>query len=405
MKTAGIIAEYNPFHNGHQYHIKETRRRTGAEYVIVAMSGSFVQRGAPSVLDKYDRARMALLHGADLVFELPSTASLRSAEGFASGGIRLLDSLGVVDTVCCGCESAYSDPALFAKVASLLAEEPEEFRKSLAESLRSGMNYPRARETAVRTCLGDVPEGLLSDPNDTLALEYARAIDTSGSKMELCLIPRQGSGRHTASEIRTFLLSDNMNGESHFDLSGYVPADIFDFLLQARSEHRLLCENDLSGLLFYALTVNRDRINEFGPKNFDLSNRIANLTERFTDWSGFIEILKTKNLTYTAVSRCLSQILLGIRRDDLLLASKYGNAPYARLLGFRKKAAPVLKAVLEKASIPVIMNPAHDYSALGEKERYLFDFDIRAAEICRQNVNCRSGLMAGSEFRQPILTV
>ncbi len=434
MKTAGIIAEYNPFHNGHQYHIEETRRRTGADYVVVVLSGSFIQRGAPAVLNKYDRARMALLSGADLVFELPAVAALQSAEGFATGGICLLEGLGVVDTVSCGCESADADPDLFASVVSLLAQEPAPYREALTASLHAGASYPRARELAVRACLGreGVPDGsgtdalglLLSSPNNILALEYARAIQRSGNAMQLCLIPRQGSARHgeavrdvagaggpaepftSAAAIRALLFSPEFSQKTDADtLARFVPADVCGELLAAREKHALLCEDDFSDLLLYAITNSRDHLDAFGPARFDLANRITKKADQFTNWSGFTKLLKTKNQTYTAISRCLAQILLGITRDDLALAASYGNAPYARLLGFRTQAAPLLGDIRQDASIPVLTRLAQDYPALGEDARHLFDFDVQAAALYRQVLRSRSGETIKPDLRQPVITI
>ncbi len=476
MKTAGIIAEYNPFHNGHKYHIEETRRRTVADYVSVVMSGDFVQRGAPAVLDKYDRARMALLHGADLVFELPAAAALSSAEGFATGGVTLLAGLGVVDTISCGCESADADPQLFSRIVSLLAAEPEEYRRALSESLRDGNSYPAAREAAVRACLGrsgpksgdespqadspaaqadspaaqadsptaqadcptaqaDCPAAqadsptaqadspaaksdelgrLLSLPNNILALEYARALRKNGGTVSLCLIPRRGSAHHgeefsgeyaSASAIRSLLFGEIAAGGISSELGRVVPPDIRDFLLQAEKENRLLREDDFSDVLHYALTERLDRLGDFGPERSDLSNRTARLAEQFTDWTSFAGLLKTKNQTYTAVSRYLAQILLDIRRDDLALAAEYDFAPCARLLGFRKEASPVLKSIRSNASLPVLTRLAREYPALEESQRRLMSFDIQASAVYRQILQSRSGCKIKSEFRQPVLTI
>ncbi len=435
MKTVGIPAEYNPFHNGHQFQIEETRQRVGADYVIAVISGSFVQRGAPALLDKYTRARMALCHGADLVFELPAVAALQSAEGFATGSIALLDALGVVDTVSCGCESADEDPALFSRITDLLAAEPEEYRQTLSDSLRDGMNYPRAREAAVRACLnrnpaqsgsGDKKNGdalgcLLSEPNNILALEYARAIKKGGSSMGLCLIPRRGDAPHgestfpeeassyaSASAIRTALL-ENPSGALSPDrdtaLRAAVPTDEQENLLRARTEHRCLCEDDFSDLLLYALTSNRAFLSGFGPDNPDLIRRIANQTEQFTSWTAFAELVKTKNQTYTAISRLLAQILLGIRRADIELAAKYRFAPYARLLGFRREAAPLLKEMQASASIPVLTKLAKEQPTLSEDEQCVLTFDMQGAGLYRQILQSKSGCRIKSEFRQPLIRI
>ncbi len=148
MHVTGIIAEYNPLHNGHAYQLRMARERTGADYCVVAMSGDFVQRGAPAIFDKYVRARMALLSGADLVLEMPAVFSTGSAEDFAACGTALLDSLGVVDRLCFGSECGAVEPLM--KIAEILLEEPETYRKTLTESLKTGLTFPRARLLAAR---------------------------------------------------------------------------------------------------------------------------------------------------------------------------------------------------------------------------------------------------------------
>ncbi len=425
MKTAGIVAEYNPFHNGHRYHIEETRRRTGADFVVAVISGDFVQRGAPALLSKYDRARMALLSGADLVFSLPVTTSLSSAEGFATGGIALLNGLGVVDVVSCGCESGedknhgsatnITNDSLFSVVNQILTDEPPEFKTALAAALKAGASYPRAREEAVNVCL--IPSGappdalhrLLSEPNNLLALEYARAIEKIDSHLALCRIPRRGATHHSdartgsyasATAIRSMLLENKVS-----NLRNLVPPDVLETLLRAREAHALLAENDFSDLLFYALNEHRTQLTDFGSENPNLAHRAARLLEQFAGWTDFAALLKTKNQTYTGISRCLSQVLLGIRREDLALAARYDYAPYARLLGFREEAAPLLTEIRKQATIPILAQPAKDADALSGGRRGLFDLDVQAAELYRHVLVTRSGKERKSELRQPLITL
>ncbi len=433
MKTAGIIAEYNPFHNGHEYHIAETRRRTGADYIIAVISGDFVQRGAPALLSKYDRARMALQNGADLVFELPVTTALSSAEGFAAGGVSLLSGLGVVDVLSCGCESADGDPALFRDVVAVLADEPDAFRAALSLHLRSGMSFPRARELALtdymlrNVCRSDPASGirrLLSGPNNILALEYARAIRRSGSTMDICMIPRMGDSYHcvelphsalsvsgngfrsfcpSATAIREYLLTE-YRAESGDDplsaLRGNVPASVLRTLCHACQEHQLLREDDFSDLLSYALITNKDRLDTFGSGNPDLAYRTANRLEQYDSWSGFSALLKTKNQTYTAVSRYLAHVLLQLHRDDFSLAEEYARAPYARLLGFCKSAVPLLKSVRAQSEIPVLVQTARDSASLNGDQKHLLDLDIQSSEIYKQILYTKSGRNLKSEYRQ-----
>ncbi len=413
MKIAGIIAEYNPFHNGHRYHIEETRQRTGADYVIAVISGNFVQRGAPALINKYDRARMALLYGADLVFELPLVGALSSAEGFAMSGVSLLTRLGVVDTVSCGCKNAASNPDLLSRVADFLCEEPPVYRETLKSLLSSGMSFPKARDTAVYQCLQIDTGTLLTDPNDILALEYTRAIRKTGSSLDLCLIPRQGSAHNdstingtfsSASAIRNAVLSEEETDLSAA-LQGTVPADIADYLTQAGKDRFYLMDDDLSDLLFFALTEKKQHLDEFGPENPDLARRTAQLAEQFTDWTEFTSFLKTKNQTYTAVSRFLTHILLDLKREEFVLAARYHNAPYARLLGYRSGAASLIGTVCEHADIPVLTQLSKEYPALDDSRRHLLDLDLAASEIYRYILYTRSGSRLKPEFRQPLLSV
>ena len=147
MKVAGLVAEYNPFHNGHVHHLSETRRLSGADFVVVVMSGNYVQRGTPAVIDKYERARMALQGGADLVLELPSLFATPSAEVFATASVSLLYQLGVVDSIGFGAE--YTDLGTLKKIANVLNHEPDSLQRDLRDALRSGLNYPSARALAL----------------------------------------------------------------------------------------------------------------------------------------------------------------------------------------------------------------------------------------------------------------
>ncbi len=410
MKTAGIIAEYNPFHNGHQYHIEETRRRTGADHIVAVMSGDFVQRGAPALLSKYDRARMALLSGADLVFELPVTAALQSAEGFATGSVSLLANLGVIDTVSCGCEETVDD-TLFSEVVNLLCEEPPAFREALNTALRKGQSFPAAREEAVAACLGRSPGTLLSEPNQILSLEYARAIQKAGAPMELCRIPRREAAHHDdqihASYASATAIRDRLLAKKNEDpaLCGVIPKGAYEILAQAHADGACLTANDFSELLGYALTEHREELDAFAPAGDDLARRAARLAEQYTGWSDFAALLKTKNRTYTAVSRYLTRVLLNIRQTDLARTSRYACAPYARLLGMRRKAAPLLAEIRARAVIPVLTQPGAEAETLDPDRRSLFDLDVRSAEIYRQILRAHTGRETLPERRTPLIVL
>lgn len=220
MKIIGIIAEYNPFHNGHAYQITTIRERTGADFVIVAMSGDFVQRGAPAILDKYARAQMALSCGADLVLELPALWATASAEHFAMAGVTLFEKMGLVDGICFGAET--DNLPLLTAIADILADEPEAYRTLLASYLKTGAAFPKARASALADFvamhemhLTDDLHEVLSSPNNILAIEYLKALRRRHSSMTPYLIRREGSGYHdtalaptaSATGIREALLA------------------------------------------------------------------------------------------------------------------------------------------------------------------------------------------------------
>lgn len=467
MKTEGIIAEYNPFHNGHQYHIAETRRRTNADYIIAVISGDFVQRGAPALLSKYDRATMALQHGADLVFELPTTTALSSAEGFAAGAVSLLARLGVVDVISFGCESADTDPALFEEVASILSEEPGEFRDKLTRHLKEGISFPKAREQAVAAYLQNhtpkdrmtqkVPVSdrscqtglsresavrrLLREPNNILALEYSKAVRKTDSSIDLCMVPRLGNAYHcdkmndsqsysrqsngftgsqenddpenesptlfsSATAIRKYLLTratplpaDTSPCEMN-PLQSSVPHNVYCMLRRAHQEHQLLSEDDFSNLLCYSLITNREHLDAFGFASPDLAHRTENLSEDFESWTQFAALLKSRNQTYTSISRYLTHLLLQISREDFALAAAYHHAPYARLLGFHTSAAPLLSSIRNHSEIPVLTRLAKDAASLNRDQKHLLDLDIRSSEIYKRILYTKSGCRLKSEYRQ-----
>lgn len=420
MKVTGIIAEYNPFHNGHAYHIEETKKGTEADYIVAVMSGNFVQRGAPAILTKYERAKMALENGADLVIELPVTAALSSAEGFAAGGVSLLNNLGVVNTLSFGTEaSSPEETDTLQTAANLLSEEPEEFQMLLFSYLKQGNSFPAARMKAVTDYFEAAGENtgiissLLSSPNNILAIEYLKAIKRYHSGLTPFTITRKGKGYHdtelscnmaSATGIRKFLLGQFLQ-ESKESLSKAVPSSVYQSLCTASSQNCFLRENDFSAMLYYALTTCAQKTEPFLSSAPDLELRIRNLLEQFASWSQFAILLKSKNQTYTAISRYLTHVLLGIGRDQFELAADFHFAPYARILGFRRDSAPLLKEIQKRSRIPVITRLAKDCSFLTPKQKELLNLDIHASELYNYIRTLKSGQQMLSDYRQPLIYI
>ncbi|HIZ08635.1 MAG TPA: nucleotidyltransferase family protein [Candidatus Eubacterium avistercoris] len=405
MKIAGIIAEYNPFHNGHAYHIEETRKQTGCDYIIAVISGDFVQRGAPASSDKYIRTRTALLGGADLVLELPVCAAVSSAETFARTGVRLLDSLNCVNFLSFGCETDRKE--LLSSLARLFAQEPPAFSRGLSSYLKQGYSFPAARAKAAADHLrSEECLDLLSRPNNILAIEYLKALETSS--LSPCFIRRRGQDYHSTNTGKGFCSATALRREIRAggDLSRLfarqMPPACACALLKWAEYFSFLEENDFSSLLQYKLLLSFGHYEDFTDGNRTFANRLARLWESCTSFDSFCSICKSKERTYTAVSRCMIRILLDIREKEMDLLKELHWAPYARILGFRRSAAPLLD-VLKGSSIPVIRKLSSDCRDLTESQKALLDLDIRSAHIYNGVLSRKSGLSVKNEFRQPLV--
>lgn len=419
MKVAGIIAEYNPFHNGHQYQIEQIRSQTGADYVVVIMSGDFLQRGVPAITDKFVRAEMALHCGADLVLELPSIWALSSAERFASAGVFLLAQSGVVDFICYGAE--HPNPALMQQLIKTITDNSGAYSDHLLTLQKQGLTYPAARARALYQFLNWDDEksilAFLNAPNNILALEYENAIakwNTSHeNKLKGYAIKRQGGGYHdtvlykeysSASAIRTQLLSSTE--ESLSALHTQVPAFVLEQLQDITTQHALMDTDDFSDALFARLlSYRKTGYSQFADCSLDLSNKIINHLDQYTSFTSFAMLLKTKDITFTRICRVLMHILLDIRQEEYALYSPDSTDAYLRVLGFRKNATPLLSAIKKEASLPLVTKMADASQILTNDAKELLNHDIAAADLYRTIRSIRLGSSSRNEFNQPIVIV
>lgn len=393
MNVTGIIAEYNPFHRGHAYHMAKARELTKADYIVVVMSGNYVQRGAPAVTDKFTRARMALKNGADMVFELPLLWAVSAAPDFAAGGTAFLEKLGFVTHISFGCET--KEPELLKKTAEFLIKEPPDFSLALKKYQQAGMHYPLAMEHAFlhwrkENLSGGFPGlqaenagEIFSSPNNILALEYQKNIVSRGFKLIPCPISRMGSGYHdpdlnggysSATAIRNKLHS----GEK-IPLEKYMPKNAADLLPPAEE---LIWENDFSRMLFYKLLTESSLGFEkyLGSSPF-LSNRIKNHLDTFKDYSGFCDSLKTKDVTYAKISRLLLHILLNLTAKDGKFLKSLDYVSCFRLLGLKDRAKPLLGLIEKQGAIPLLTKPARAKSLLSEKAFSLYEKEVFASNL------------------------
>jgi len=409
MKTAAIIAEYNPFHNGHQYHIEETRRQTGADYIIVAMSGNFTQRGTPAVTDKYTRTRMALLGGADLVLELPVLFAAGSAGDFAFGAVSLLDKLHVVDFLSFGSEAGTLK--IIQQAAQLLADEPPVFGEILRREMQNGNSFAKARFTALNTVLKDpLPEG----PNNLLALEYCHALCKRNSNIIPVTVSRQGAGYHdlsltttmpSAFSIRKYLEENHIDTVSDI-LSQSVPEAVFPLWKELLSKGHLLFPADFTKELRYRLLADSPNgFSAYADVTRELSDKITNNLFLFSDWDNLCTRVKTKELTYSRISRALCHILLNLHTEELSAARCTDYVPYARILGFKKGAQPLLSSIKKNSEIPMISKLADADRILSGKALSMLQKDITAAHIyeCVMAEKCR--MQPQNEYQRQFIII
>ena len=401
MNVTAIISEYNPLHKGHLYHIETARKETGADFCIAIMSGNFVQRGTPAILDKYARAEAALKSGVDLVLELPAMYATASAEYFALGGVALANKLGCVTHLSFGSEYGQADK--FMEAANLLINEPEEMKIPLKEALKEGLSYPAARAYAVKVSHPELAD-ILETPNNILGVEYCKALLKLKSKIIPHTLKRQGQDYHSETADEGFAsatgirkLIGNNNPEQETILKAQLPPATYD-CLSPYFGHRPLTEDDLSMLLRYKLiTENRSHLTEYFGVNKELSNRIYKHLSDFETFSSFSELLKTKNITRTAINRALLHILLDIKAADVQEVTKRGCVDYIRVLGFRKEAAGLLKEFSDIPETPLITNLS--------AAPVLCEIDIRADQIYQMCASQTYKIPYQNEYQRKMLVV
>ena len=353
MKTCGIIAEFNPFHNGHALLFEHARTVLGADYIVVIMSGEHVQRGEPAVCDKYVRTMAALKAGADLVLELPVFSALANASLFAKGAVAGLLNTGITDVLLFGSESG----------------DIEELNKRAHED-----------SSFIKTYSGR------PSPNDSLATEYLRALKHFNAGISAVTLKREGAGYNdtepdkdnaSATCIRKLIKA------SSEEAYAYMPSFSKELLDAYLSASRLMDISAYSEKLGYALNMNdRDELLSFAGIYPDLADKIRKNLNSYNDFAGFIEILKSKDLTYTYISRALLHILLDIREESLdMFSDDYSFCPYLRILGIKKEAGELLHSFGSNSSVPVISRMGDAKNMLDPKAYTLLQHEIRAADI------------------------
>lgn len=347
--VVGIIAEYNPFHNGHAYHLEKAKELAKADYVIAVISGNFVQRGNVSLINKWDKANMALAEGADLVIELPTVYSISSAENFAYGAIKILNSLNIVDYIAFGTE--LDDINILDKCADILYKEPQKFVNLLNHELSKGLSFPKARENALLMYLNDIRtySNVLSSPNNILAIEYLKALKKLRSHITPISIKRKNAGYNdleitnnfaSATAIRKKIIDNKPAG-----LSKLMPANSYRILYNSIQKGHFV--KDIKSfekeILYVLRKMSIKEISNLPDVSEGLEHAIKNTANSCNTIEEFMNIIKTKRYTNTRIQRILLYALLGITKDDMKNSTKV--QPYIRVLGMNKKGKDLISVI------------------------------------------------------------
>lgn len=412
MKVTGIIAEYNPFHNGHKHQIEQARLQTGADYIIVVMSGDFTQRGTPAIISKYSRAQMALASGADLVLELPLCYATGGAEYFAQGAIALLDALGCVDTVCFGSECGNIEE--LTRVSTALVNETSDYKAVLKNSLRNGNTFPIARKAALQGTLNGFAsyENILNYPNNILGIEYIKAIIKQQSSITPFTIQRLGADYHSykfSNNQFSSALAVRQAIEANSDLSnvkGQLPAASYEIMKEEFGRTFPIFPVDFSAMLKYKLLCEQSKgYTDYLDVTREISDKINNYLFQLYDYDMFCELLKSKEVTFTRISRCLFHILLDITKEDVNLYMDNGYVFYAKVLGMGENISSLQRALKKNSSIPFITKMKEAESLIYPIGQRQFKRDLAATNLYSAVVSMKYKHPAKEEFARKILKV
>lgn len=386
-KILGVIAEYNPFHNGHLYHIRESIEQTGADYVICVISGNFVQRGNTSIVDKWTKTKMAISQGADLVIELPTIYSTSSAENFAEGAIKLLDSLKIVDILSFGMEA--EDLAILNNIANVMSQEPKEYVTMLNHELSKGVSFPKARENALMMYLNDIKKyaNVLNGSNNILAIEYLKALKKLKSPLKPIGIKREKVLYHdeiivddfaSATAIRKMIATRQFD-----DIMKVMPRSSYLLLAQElRKGHYVLDLSKFQKEIIYILRkMTVEEISQLPDVSEGLENTIKNAANSCNNIIDLVNMIKSKRYTQTRIQRILVYALLGI--DKKMMETSKKVVPYIRVLGYSEKGKHLISAMMKRNRKLNLVTSVKDFldKSKNKSLKEMLEKDIYATNI------------------------
>lgn len=383
----GIIAEYNPFHNGHLYHILESKKLAKTDYTVVVMSGNFVQRGDTSLVDKWIKAEMALNCGADLILELPTIYSISSAENFAEGSIKLLDSLGIIDVFSFGNE--HCDISVLDDIANVLYKEPKEYSNLLSRELQKGLSFPKARENALMLYLNNIRRyaNVLSSSNNILGIEYLKALKRTKSFMQPLAINRYGTSYNSTSINNGFAsataIRELVKKRDFIEVAKAMPNSSFNLLKDCVFKGKYV--PDISKfekeILYKFRTMSIQDINNLPDVNEGLDAVLKKAANSCNTLKEFFNIAKTRRFTQTRLQRVCLYALLDITKKDMLISKR--NSPYVRVLGFNKKGKELVSEIHRlNPKLPIVTSVKKFMNSTSNKiAKSMLETDIKATNI------------------------
>ena len=358
MNITGIITEYNAVHNGHKFHLEESKKQTKSDGTICIRSGNFVQRGGPAISDKWKRTEMALNNGVDLIIELPTFYAVSSAEFFAKGAVSILNSLNIVNNLFFGSE--IGDAKALSEIAKVLVSEDERFQNILKENLSLGLTFAKAREKSLIEYLNRSEiYNIITSSNNILGIEYIKAILKLNSSINPVALKREGSNYNDKSLSQTFSSATSIrevlkNTSNIEDLKNIIPLESYEvFSKLQEQDYRFTFEEEMFKYIKYKIQTNCVNFNNLYEVTEGLDNKIIKEISSSNSLHEFILKIKSKRYTYSKISRILTHIYLGLDNDDFKDIANENNL-YVRVLGFNKTGREILSLIKANSSIPLI---------------------------------------------------
>ena len=395
MNILGLVVEYNPFHNGHLYHLLKSKEITKATHTVAIMSGNFLQRGEPALFDKYTRARAAVENGVDLVIELPTLFACQSAEIFSHGAIATLNSLNCINSICFGSEVGNID--ILYTISKILVNEPNEFKTSLKRYLNDGMLFPTARSNALfdyinENNLVDISKdellSILNSSNNILGIEYIKSLLKLKSNIKPYTITRINS-EYNSESIDSSICSATAirkalkNTDDISFASKVVPLPTYNILkTNIEKSFNPIFDEMFFDILSSIILRDSNELDKYFDVNEGIENKIYQSIFTSSNLKELHSLVKSKRYTLTKIKRTLNNVLLGITKDDMALVKDMNYIPYIRVLAFNDKGREILKAIKNNSEINII-NKFSKISFAMDDARFktLIDYDIKASNM------------------------